>query len=159
MSRGVKAAVRWLISCGLAFAAAVAPVVAQSEESPEVAIRKILASWTDAFNAGDKARICDLFAHDLRYDYRGFPERGYDDVCNLLHRSLSERDKKFAYSLDIKEIMVSGDLALVRLVWTLRVNSTGGAAPVETKEHGIDVFRRQPDGVWRIARFIAYEAP
>lgn len=159
MTRGLKAAWRWWVSCGLALVASVAPVGAQQGESPELAIRKALTSWTEEFNAGNKARICDLFARDLRYDYRGFPERGYDDICSLLNRSLSERDKKFAYSLDIKEIMVSGDLALVRLVWTLRVSQTGGAAPVETKEHGIDVFRRQSDGAWRIVRYIAYEAP
>lgn len=159
MTRGVKAAFRWLLSCSLALAATAAPVAAQPEDTPELAIRKLLSGWTEEFNAGNAAGICDLFARDLRYDYRGFPERGYDDMCSLLHRSLGQRDKKFAYSLDIKEIMASGDLALVRLVWTLRVQSKGGAAPVETKEHGIDVFRRQSDGAWRIVRFIAYEAP
>jgi ketosteroid isomerase-like protein len=30
---------------------------------------------------------------------------------------------------------------------------------VETKEPGLDVFRRQPDGSWKIVRYIAYEAP
>jgi hypothetical protein len=29
----------------------------------------------------------------------------------------------------------------------------------ETKEPGLDVFRRQPDGTWRISRYMAYEAP
>lgn len=159
MTGGVRTAFRWLVSWGLACAAAVTPVVAQPAGNSELAIRKALSSWTEEFNAGDKARICDLFARDLRYDYRGFPERGYDDICSLLHRSLSERDKKFAYSLDIKEIMVSGDLAVVRLVWTLQVYATGGTAPVETREHGIDVFRRQSDGGWKIVRYIAYEAP
>jgi len=45
----------------------------------------------------------------------------------------------------------------VRLVWTLRVRS--GASTVESKEPGLDVFRRQPDGHWKIIRYMGYEAP
>jgi steroid delta-isomerase len=35
----------------------------------------------------------------------------------------------------------------------------GSSQVTETKEPGLDVFRRQPDGKWRIARYMAYEAP
>ncbi len=125
----------------------------------ETAIRGALAQWTADFNARDATRICDLFAPDLVYDYRGFPERTYADLCALLHRSLADRTKQFTYAYDIREIIVSGDMAIVRLVWTLRITPPGAAAPVESKEPGLDVFRRQPDGNWRISRYIAYEAP
>jgi steroid delta-isomerase len=30
---------------------------------------------------------------------------------------------------------------------------------VESKEPGLDVFRKQPDGSWKIVRYIAYDAP
>lgn len=123
----------------------------------ETAIRGALAQWTADFNARDTARICDLFAPDLVYDYRGFPERRYADLCALLRRSLADRAKQFTYALDIGEIIVSGDMAVVRLAWTLRIALPGAAAPVETREPGLDVFRRQPDGSWKIARYIAYE--
>jgi ketosteroid isomerase-like protein len=131
---------------------------AQPDGRPETAIREALSKWTSDFNARDDSRICDLFARDLVYDYRGFPERGHAALCDLLHRSLKDQTKRFAYELDIKEIIVAGDIAIVRLVWTLRVTS-GASAVVESKEPGLDVFRRQPDGRWKIVRFIAYEAP
>jgi ketosteroid isomerase-like protein len=76
-----------------------------------------------------------------------------------LRRSLADQTKKFTYSLDIKEIIVAGDLAVVRLVWTLKVTVPGTANAVETKEPGLDLFRRQPDGSWKIIRYIAYEEP
>jgi steroid delta-isomerase len=148
-----------LLACfGLCLLGASAPS-AQPAGDAETAIRAALSKWTADFNAGDASRICDLFAPDLVYDYRGFPERGYDDLCGLLRRSLADRTRKFAYSLDIKEIIVSGDLAVVRLVWTLRVTSPDAAKGAESKEPGLDVFRRQTDGSWKITRYIAYEAP
>ena len=147
----------WLVllaGIGLSFGA-----VAQPADRAETAIREALAKWTADFNARDAARICDLFAPDLVYDYRGFPERNYEALCGLLRRSLTDKSKQFAYALEIKEILVSGDVAVVRLVWTLRTMLPGAAAAVESKEPGLDVFRRQPDGSWKIVRYIAYEAP
>ncbi len=145
--------------CGFLLIAAAIPVSAQPAGGAESAIRNALSRWASDFNARDAAHICDLFAKDLLYDYRGFPQRDYESLCSLLRRSLADQTKKFAYSLDIKEVIVAGDLAVVRLVWTLKVTAPGAASAVETKEPGLDVFRRQPDGSWRIIRYVAYEEP
>jgi len=102
------------------------PADAQSADQPERAIGSALTNWTSDFNARDAAHICDLFAADLVYDYRGFPERDYATLCGLLRRSLADPTRTFSYALDIKEILVSGDMAIVRLVWTLTVASAGG---------------------------------
>jgi uncharacterized protein (TIGR02246 family) len=142
-----------------AILALLSPVAAQSDAGIEKAIRDALSKWTTDFNARDASRICDLFAPDLRYDFRGLPERDYNAMCSALHRALGDRSKTLTYSFDIKEIIVSGDIAIVRLVWTSRVASEGSLQVTETKEPGLDVFRRQPDGKWRIARYLAYEAP
>jgi uncharacterized protein (TIGR02246 family) len=146
--------------CALAAFALIAlmgPALAQSGSPAETAIRDALTKWMQAFNAGDTAEVCGLFARDLRYDYRGYPERGFDDICALLQRSLSDRTRQYSYSLRIKEILVSGDLAVVRLVWTLEVKPAGAATGTVSHEPGMDIFRRQPDGSWKIVRYIAYE--
>lgn len=145
-------------SFGLLLVAVCAPASAQPAGA-EAAIRTALAQWTSDFNARDPSRICDLFAKDLRYDFRGAPERDYDTLCGLLHKALADRTTQLAYSHEIREIIVSGDLAVVRLVWTVRTTLAGATNAVETKEPGLDVFRRQPDGSWKIIRYIAYEAP
>ncbi len=152
----VKLLIAW---CGFLLIAAATAVAAQPAGGAETAIRNALSRWTSDFNARDAAHICDLFAKDLLYDYRGFPQRDYESLCSLLRRSLADQKKKFAYSLDIKEVIVAGDLAVVRLVWTLKVTVPGAANAVESKEPGLDVFRRQPDGSWRIIRYVAYEEP
>ncbi|SEP44510.1 steroid delta-isomerase [Rhodospirillales bacterium URHD0017] len=131
---------------------------AAADTQAEKAIRDALSKWTDDFNARDATRICDLFAPDLRYDFRGQPERDFTAMCSGLKRTLADRSKTLTYSFDIKEIIVSADMAIVRLVWTSRVQAGSGQI-VETKEPGLDLFRRQTDGTWRISRYLAYEAP
>ena len=84
---------RLLTWCGLVLAAVCAPASAQPAGAAETAIRAALAQWTSDFNARDASRICDLFAKDLRYDYRGFPERDYDALCGLLHKVAGRPDE------------------------------------------------------------------
>jgi hypothetical protein len=55
------------------------------------------------------------------------PERDYNAICSLLQRALADRSKTITYSFDIKEIIVSGDMAIVRLVWTSKVSREGSA--------------------------------
>lgn len=148
-----------VISLLLAVGGLIAPasnVRAQSARRAQSRIRAALENWTTAFNAGDSGRICDLFAPDLIADYQGQPERNYQSLCDHLRRSLSGGRRKFHYSLAIREILVSGSLAVVRLVWTLRTYQTNGAEAGSTIEPGIDIFRLQPDGSWKISRFMAY---
>jgi ketosteroid isomerase-like protein len=54
--------------------------------------------------------------------------------------------------------LISGNLAAVRLVWHLTTRQTG-LPEVDTTGASLDLFRREPDGSWRIIRFLAYEAP
>jgi steroid delta-isomerase len=133
------------------------PVKALAAESTDAAIRAALARWTEDFNAGNAAAVCSLFSPELRYDFRGYPERGYDDVCARLRGSLGDASKKYAYALDIREILASGDLAVARLTWTLTITLANGQQ-VTSVEPGMDVFRKEPDGAWRIIRYLAYDA-
>jgi ketosteroid isomerase-like protein len=136
------------------------PAVAQSPDQADGDIRAALMKCTADFNARNLGEVCDLFAPDLRYDFQGLPERSYDDICKLLRTSLSDATRRFTYSPPaIEEIIVSGDLAVVRLTWTLKVRSDGAPGDVTSEEIGLDVFRRQPDGRWKIIRYIAFEAP
>jgi uncharacterized protein (TIGR02246 family) len=145
---------------GLALLAliAIAPLRVAAENSAEAAIRSALGQWTQDFNAGNAEKACALFAQDLRYDFRGYPERDYRDICDRMQRSLGDKSKTYSYDLDLREIIVSGDIAVARLVWKLTVTLPNGQQVVSI-EPGMDVFRKEPDGAWKIIRYIAYEAP
>src|SRR5258708_3378728 len=140
--------------------AAAAPFLSLMLGLPAVAddaadIRGRLEQWTDDFNAGRGDKVCDLFSKEAISNYRGQPERTYDEICDLLKRSLTDPARKFHYELDLREIIVEHYLAVVRLTWTLFITPLN----VTSTEPGMDVFRRETDGRWRIIRYIAYEAP
>ena len=142
----------------IAFGGSLPCAAAEPSEAPETAIRAVLAKWTADFNAGNAGEACNLFSPELRYDFRGQPERNYKDICGLLHRSLEDRTKKYVYGLQIKEILVWGEVAVVRLVWRLQIWSTNSPGSfAESVEPGMDIFRRQADGSWKIIRYLAYE--
>ncbi len=145
-----------LLLCLCSLCLLAAPRARAQEADAETMIRQELTAWMEAFNARDTATVCGIFAPGLRYDVQGLPEQGFDDMCNRLHHSLSVQGIGFHYDLNLKEIIVSGDLGVARLVWTLTI-SRPGVPDVVTSETGLDVFRRQDDGSWKIIRFISYE--
>ncbi len=129
-------------------------MVPRKRTSRPAAIAARLQDFTAAFNARDAAGACDIFAPDLVSTMRGRPDNGREAVCKRIAAALADRSKTMRYAPDIEEIIVSGDLAAVRLVWN--VTETRGGATRVSHEPGLDVFRRQPDGKWSIARFLAF---
>jgi uncharacterized protein (TIGR02246 family) len=116
-------------------------------------IRARLEQWTEDFNAGRADEVCDLFSKEAISNYRGQPERNYEEICALLQKSLADPARDYRYQLDLREIIVEGDLAVVRLTWTLFVSPLN----ITSVEPGMDIFRREADGKWRIVRYMAYE--
>lgn len=138
----------------LIFALLVAPALALAEPAtPEAAIRARLTAWTEAFNRGDAATTCELFADDLKSDMQGAGAGDKAAVCGRIAKALAKSGGKLAYAFQIHEMLVSGDLAVVRLTWVLTTQPGG---TLVSRDEGMDIFRRDPDGAWRIARYMAF---
>jgi steroid delta-isomerase len=134
-------------------AAAVTSALADTDPD-RLAITQRLQSWTTAFNARDAAATCDLFAPDLIATFRGGPDRGRDAVCQRIADALAQPGVQLHNALDIREIIVAGDLAVVRVVWTATIRE--GTSERRSVEPGIDIFKRQGDGRWSIIRYLAF---
>lgn len=135
--------------------AVTAPLARADETADEAAIIARLRGFADAFNAHDEAGFCDIFAPDLIATIPFALESRRESLCGNLNRLLASPDLRLQYDYpDIREIIVSGDIAVVRIVWMLTVRK--GTEQDTTPEGGIDVFRRQPDGRWSIARFATF---
>lgn len=128
-----------------------------ADDDPSTAITAALEQWRIEFNEGRPDHICDLFSTDLLYDFQGLPEQNYEQLCDRLRLALSSPTRKFRYDLTVKEVIVSGDLAVARIVW--HSTMTDGAKSEKEDQPGIDVFRRQRDGTWKIIRYVAYPTP
>jgi steroid delta-isomerase len=131
-----------------------------AEPTPEAAIRRALEQWPKDFNARNKAEVYSLFARDLVAAYPGQPDRNYEAMCKHLASALEDPNKRFRYDApDIQQILVSGDLAVVRLTWTLRVTKPGVDGETVVRERGMDVFKRQKDDRWKVVISYAYPDP
>jgi ketosteroid isomerase-like protein len=143
------------LACLTALALVFAGPAGAEDTTDQAGIRAALAQWTEDFNARRADKICDLFESGVVADIRTQPEQNFKIVCDRLQGVLRDAARTYTYSSDIKEILVFGDVAVVRLVWTLTI--TGGAEGEEKSvETGMDLFRRQSDGSWKIMRWIAY---
>lgn len=144
-----------LIAGAALFSLAVASASAQSNAESD--IRAAFAQWTEDFNAARGEKVCDLFAKDLMSEYRGVPERGYERQCQILQAAFADGARRYHYALAIKEILVFGEIAIARITWTLTIRQTATGAETKIVEPGLDVFRRDSDGKWRIIRYLAYD--
>jgi uncharacterized protein (TIGR02246 family) len=144
----------WLLI--LLLTAGTAPPALADLKADKEEITSQLTQWVTAFNARDAAGACDIFAANLISTVPGALDAGRDAVCARLAALLAKSDRQMRYSLSIQEILVSGDLAVVRLDWTLNVKKK---VDLETMhEAGLDIFQRQVDGKWSIIRFMAFPA-
>jgi ketosteroid isomerase-like protein len=148
-----------LAACAILLLAWSIPAMALSGQEGAAVIRAELEAWTQAFNARQADKICGIFSEDLRYKFGEIPDRGYPDVCTALHRSLGDETHRSHYTLDLREILVFGDIAVVRLIWTLDESKGGSSVTVRSLEPGMDIFQHQTDGSWKIIRYLAYTSP
>ena len=113
------------------------------------------AAITDRLQRPRSGNRLRLFAPDLSYTVDDILNGSRDGLCAGIRAALARHDLKLHYDEPtIHEILVSGDLGVVRLTWTLTTEKND--VRDVTTEEGMDVFRRAPDGLWSIARYIAF---
>jgi ketosteroid isomerase-like protein len=120
-------------------------------------ITHLLQKWPQDFNARNIDAVCGLFAHDLIASYPGTNDKNYNDMCKKLTESLMHPESIYHYEAPkIEQIIVDDELAVVRLIWTLKIAYKNKADTEVIQEKGLDVFQRQKDGSWKIRISYAY---
>lgn len=130
-----------------------APVAEDAKAEKE--IRGALAAWVSAANRGDWKEAVKVWAPDLIGWYPGMPD---DTYPREVERAARAGPPRTTYQVDVREVIVSGTLAVVRDVWTFSTKNASGAPTVE-KVKSFEVWRRQPDGRWKISRWISAPEP
>jgi uncharacterized protein (TIGR02246 family) len=112
------------------------------------AIRDLIATWHRATAEGDLSRVLDLMTEDVVFLGPGRPPiRGRDQFAALARSNPAH----FESQQEIQEVKVDGDWAYC---WTqISVTATPpGGAPIRRSGPTLSIFRKQPDGRWRLAR-------
>jgi steroid delta-isomerase len=122
----------------------------------EATIRQKLAGWETAYNAGDRKKTFEIWAPDLVGWYPGIPDVTYAQEKAALDRPAPSGPQSTLH-VQIVEVLVSGDLAVVRDIWTETPPPASAASA--TTIPSFEVWRRQPDGDWKIARWISAPRP
>jgi ketosteroid isomerase-like protein len=118
----------------------------------QAAIEAALQQFPRDFNAKNFTPLCAIFEEGAVLHYpEGGPDLGRDAFCTRMRKLLSDPAKQYSYAQpEIREVLVEGDLAAVALYWTLTVKDSSGKILETIREDGLDVFRRQPDGSWKL---------
>ena len=115
---------------------------------PMAAFEEILA----ASEAGDAKRCMSSYAEDAIYLGAGAPPiAGKEAIYELIAGFFSDWDFSFSpWHLD--EIMISGDLAIIRYSGIARMKQKDGSKEINQDRKCLDVFRQAPDGQWLLSR-------
>jgi uncharacterized protein (TIGR02246 family) len=113
------------------------------------AIERSSADWDDAWNAGDIDALLAFYTSDAVLMGPNEPAVTGREAMRARFRSYFDiYDDETKSSLE--DVRVSGDLAVVRGIYTDVSRPRTGGAPASEKGKWIGAYQRQPDGSWRI---------
>ena len=124
------------------------------------AIREAIRRGAAGFERGDPETIIAHYARDVVLAYPGVPDMDYaflrKSYEELRTRPASIRARTVP---TFDEVLVMGDLAVVRLRWQTTITDTAAGRTTERRMKDLQVWRREPGGQWMFARGMHYREP
>jgi steroid delta-isomerase len=148
-----------------ALLAAPAALHAQSHAPPRApdadaqAIRAKILTGARGFMIGNPDTVLAHYARDIVLSYPGIPDMDYATLARsygeLRRRPAGERAET---TPTFDEVLVSGDMAIVRVRWTTTITDSTGRANTR-RLRDLQVWRRERDGEWMFIRGMHYREP
>lgn len=116
----------------------------------ELAVRAVHTMFIDAVNAGTLPPLLGMMTDDVVFFSPGqapFGREGFSAGFEGGHR-----DFRLHCASELEEVVVAGDVAYTRARDTLTLTPRAGGVSMQLAGHRMTVYRRQPDGAWRMAR-------
>jgi uncharacterized protein (TIGR02246 family) len=115
----------------------------------EEAIRRLVATWISATNAGDTEKVLSLMTDDVVFLVAGQPPmRGKSEFAKAQH---AMRGASVRATGEVQEVRVFGDWAYCWTSLTVVITPHGGGAPVKRAGNTLSVLRKQA-GAWALFR-------
>ena len=116
----------------------------------EKAIRQVVASWMQASQSGDTATVLSLMTKDVIFMVPGQEPFGRE-AFEAAARGASGTRPQIDGTNDIIEIQILGNWAFTRNQIDQSITSPTGET-VRRAGYTLTLFRKEPDGYWRLAR-------
>ena len=116
----------------------------------EQAIRNLVATWMEATNAGDVARIVPLMADDVLFLTPGGPPFGRDAF--VAGFTAFAQQQRINCTGELEEVVVAGDMAYARARLAVSITPRNGGETSYLAGFTLGVYRKTPDGRWVLAR-------
>src|SRR5262245_15864734 len=118
------------------------------------AVKRVINEWRDSINAGDIDRVLKVMADDFEIMLPGRPGL-VGEKARAMFRDLLGNNTAYAEPWSNEEIILCGDWAIQRLTYQVTFTPKEGGAGVTEHGDSIHIFRRQPNGTWRMAKDIS----
>ena len=120
-----------------------------AEERARAEIDSLGRAWEEAANRAEVDRLMAIYAPDAVILPPGGPViEGSETIRELFRQEFERFDTKLAFTT--QAIEVDGDMAFRRGRYVWRGTPRLSGQTVETTNKFLEVWRRQPDGSWRI---------
>jgi imidazolonepropionase-like amidohydrolase/ketosteroid isomerase-like protein len=125
------------------------------------AVRSRLADWVRQANEGDRDGMREVWAPGL---VGWFPRAGvFSDSAALVAAKVRTSPRppnpRTTFEISIDDIVASGPLVVVHDIWKETKTFSGAANSAVRTIRGSELWRCQPDGRWRIARYVSAPEP
>ena len=115
------------------------------------AVERAADAYVAAMNAEEWKLVAQSFAEDaVRIPPHEEPHRGRDQI----EAWLGGIDELIAYELTRDALEGSDGIAYIRGRYAITLRPSGAPGPISDRGDFLEVWRREPDGVWRIAEAI-----
>ncbi len=118
-------------------------------------IRQSIEDWRSAANRGDIASTTKIWAPGVQ---GWFPSASEFKNAAAFDDTVDAKSLRSTYTVTINEILVSTDLAVVRDTWEETLHAPDGQTALRVIQ-SFEVWRPQPDGEWKISRWISAPGP
>ena len=147
-------------ACGHSRAPTRVSAVVQRED--EFAIRQALSDWVTAYNRRDYAAARDIWAPGVQGWFPQdphFSNAAAAETAGVARSEAPEKTEYSTYDLTIEEVLVSGDLAVVRDTWRETRHFDGDRARATRLIRSFEVWQRRSGNEWKISRWISSPEP
>lgn len=154
-----RVAASLLIAAALHAPAAAQETVVHGPAADVEALRALVIRSGEAFNAKDPNAIIALYSREVVLTYPGIPDQDYE-MLDAGYREMTNLPAGVTVTTApiIEEIIVSGNLGVVRVTWN---TTTVQAEPAQTSTRQLrdmQVWRRESDG-WKFFRGVHFRVP